>query len=139
MDAQGIIDLKANQTTDALVVEMVMGEIKPDYVPENYLDANLSGVEPPQSPKQCWKCYCYYEHGDVPEWEPQPFSQDPRWAYRMEEHLKDQGLNVPYADCLARVLELMGTGKVNRFDLVHATPLQRCQAAIWLTAGLPLK
>jgi hypothetical protein len=109
-----------------------MGEPKPDYVPENYLDLNvIPSADAPLSPKKCWACYCYYDHGDVPEWEPQPFSNDIRWAYLMEEHLRERGLALPYADYLAKILERT-EAKVTRFDLAHATPLQRCQAAIWL-------
>ena len=133
MDVQNIIDLKDDQFTDALVAELIMGEPKPGYVPENYLALNANpSADAPLSPKKCWVCCCYYDHGDVPEWEPQPFSNDIRWAYLMEEHLRERGLALLYADFLAKILEYKGTKKLTRFDLVHATPLQRCQAAIWL-------
>ncbi len=127
------MELKDDQATDALVAEMVMGERKPDYVPENYLELNtVSNTIPPMSPMEYWICYCYYEHGDIPEWEPQPFSTDIRQAYIMEEHLRERGLALSYADCLVKVLERTGAKEATRFDLAHATPLQRCQAAIRL-------
>ncbi len=136
MDVQNIMGLKGEQSTDALVAEMVMGERKPGYVPENYLELNIdSNAIPPLSPKKCWVCYCYYEHGDVPEWEPQPFSTDIWQTYIMEEHLRERELAQPYADCLVKVLELGGAKDATRFDLAHATPLKRCQAAIWLMSG----
>jgi hypothetical protein len=137
MDVQDIMNLQDDQCTDTLVAEMVMSELKPDYEPENYLELNIdSNVIPPLSSKKCWICYCYYEHGDVPEWEPQPFSADIRQAYIMEEHLRERGLAQPYADCLVKILELGRAKDATRFDLAHATPLQRCQAAIWLMSEI---
>jgi hypothetical protein len=61
---------------DAIIAEEVMGEKKPTFTADAQivLDRQLSGEAHIESPLGCWYLVCIYEHGDVPEWIPMPYS-----------------------------------------------------------------
>jgi hypothetical protein len=63
---------------DIIVAEEVMGEKKPTLTvdPHLVLTRGLVGEDTLKSPLGCWYLICLYEHGDVPEWVPMPYSTD---------------------------------------------------------------
>lgn len=67
-------------------------------------------------------------YDEVPEWEPakEP-SEDIAAAWAVEEKIKERGAKMQVAYTTELILTV---GSSWKFDLVHATPEQRCRAAL---------
>ena len=70
-----ILAMEAGVELDRLVATEVMGELMPEFTPENALDLQLAG-SPLNSPEGNWLCLCRYDEGDTPTWRPLPYSID---------------------------------------------------------------
>ncbi|MDN8590953.1 hypothetical protein Q0V21_19525 [Paenibacillus sp. 11B] len=60
---------------------------------------------------------------------PKRYSSDMSKAWEVEKKIKELRLQAKYCEALKRVV--IGTGEyVGMFDFIHATPAQRCKAAL---------
>ena len=75
---------------------------------------------------RCWM----WQYGVVRSgsWEVLPFTESVEMAYRVEERIKELGLEGLYVRSLK---ELLGTKTfTTMFDFIHASPRERCLAAL---------
>lgn len=90
---------------------------------------------------KCARCSKYHlaeslsEHycDCVNPWDVPPYSTDISAAMQVEDRIAELGLQTPYCDELTNIVA-SDCGKTQlgamRFDLIHATPKQRCLAAL---------
>lgn len=72
--------------------------------------------------------YGWVELGNLSTY-PKRYSRDISAAYEVEEKIKELGLQVKYTQALK--LLIIGEGEyAGMFDFIHATPEQRCKAAL---------
>lgn len=83
MTRDEILNMLAGRELDALVAEKVMGEAQPIYV-----HPNLHLEYPEKSTAGNWYCYNIFEHGDICEWHPKPFSTNISDAWEVVEKLR---------------------------------------------------
>ena len=81
-DVTPLDDLSAGPQLNALVAESAMGEARPTHVHDQ------AHIQPIASPGGNWLCVPCYEHGDVCEWVPLPFSTAISAAWRLVEKLE---------------------------------------------------
>lgn len=67
-------------------------------------------------------------HALIAKWKP---STDIAFAMRVEDRIAELGLQSPYYGALVNIVAASITDRVfHLFDVVHATPEQRCRAAL---------
>jgi hypothetical protein len=81
-----ILNTPAGEPMDILIAELIMGETYPTYTHEQ-----LHLEYPKTSTLGNWQCFNIFEHGDVCEWHPRPFSSDISAAWAVAEKLKSDG------------------------------------------------
>ncbi|AGN33775.1 hypothetical protein PANG_00056 [Paenibacillus phage PG1] len=117
MKQDEILALEPGIELDKIVAVQVMGwEIRQEDLPDH----------------QSYREYYYrngekYENVDYPDhWQPSKYIDA---AWEVEEQIKTLGLCVEYCQALKQVV--VSTGEyVGLFDYIHATPEQRCKAAL---------
>ncbi|GAJ12734.1 unnamed protein product, partial [marine sediment metagenome] len=90
MDKDTILAMEVGDELDKLVAVEVMGELMPEFTPQNALDLQLVG-SPVKSPKGNWLCLCRYDEGDIPTWRPVPFSTDISAAWQVVDKMFELG------------------------------------------------
>jgi hypothetical protein len=82
-------EVEAGREMNVAIAERVMGEPMPPPPPDDTLDRLLSG-SPVVSEGGNWIAVCVFEEGDVPRWEPRPFSEDISAAWEVVEQLRSR-------------------------------------------------
>lgn len=120
----------------AEVAERVMGEPAPPVLEGEENDHSFSVYltgEPIKFPKGAWRCHWIFDHGDVPEWHPAPFAESIAQAFKAEDRIAELNLKGAYASALCRIVVAdMKDGDIEsgQWLLAHASPEQRCRAAL---------
>lgn len=129
-----IEEMPAGREMDALVAEKVMGYdgqhqwIKNE---DGEIDIFAYEVGSCNGPK-CSICgygYCHHCYRESPSktcYDNMPYSTDIAAAWEVEEAIKEKGLELEAAYCVE--IRLLTTNWM--FDMIHATPKQRCIAAL---------
>ncbi len=124
------------------IAEKVMLEPEPIGFPQewemtfsNYLDGT-----PTESSGKNWIVVHLYEHDDEQEWIPKFFATNPKMAFVMEQKIIERELMDEYVFELAEVVigtsrpgvvqVQTGLNQQELFALIHATPEERCLAAL---------
>ena len=118
MNAEQIRKLEANRETDALIAEKVMGW------ESQYIEYGGSGGE-----------YVWILPDGIRQHEPDvpSYSTDIAAAYQMEERIAELGLIDEYCKQLNKIANVHwdeGVRQPQRWQLIHATPEDRCKAAL---------
>lgn len=127
MTRDEIVNMPAGREMDALVAEKVMGEPKPIYV-----HPNLHIEYPKESTLGNWRCYNIYEHGDVCEWNPLPFSTDIASAWEVVEKLCNKYHVSIWTDFThyGTALRTLGIDELVEVTAAPTAPLAICRAAL---------
>lgn len=96
-EAADLVSGLVGRELDAAIAERVMGEPMPPTLEGVTADRafNLYLVgEPIKSRLNAWRCHWIYDHGDVPEWHPRPYSTDITAAMEVIEKTRQGGWEI---------------------------------------------
>ncbi|SPY16130.1 Uncharacterised protein [Paenibacillus polymyxa] len=141
-----ILSTKAGTALDRLVEEHILEWVAWQELRGEYLVVTFQkpGAPEPYKRSQKWESemqrYSVIQFEDLDTMKhavygDKDFSTDISLAWEVEEKIKKMGLHVEYCRALKQVV--VNTGEyVGLFDYIHATPEQRCKAALLAVLNL---